>query len=137
MEQYQDTRYINTDLCLCSTIDLTPLADAITTENLLCLGVHRSDDGFYNVAFEAFNTSGNYATPEESINALLDAIDTLPASLKSIWQTCEQRTLDIGYNSGTSPNEISNTISTHNLGRMHALRIDMKITVYRALALQE
>lgn len=135
MDFEKNTHYINTDLLLSAPIELTSLARIIAPEHvqdapISCLSVGRSETLEHYANFEAFGPVGHYETPEESINALLDAIEKLPESLRAVWQACSRRTVDIGYRSGSAPAHVVSAISLCTLARMQALGIDMAITVY-------
>ena len=126
--------YINTDLLLAAPIDLGLLAAALIGQSeadgcVSCLHIGRDESG-YQAHFEAFGPDGSYFTPQESIQALLNAIEHLPQSMAPAWQACSKRTLDIGYESGDVPRSVSHPIPIDMLARMQILGIDLCITVY-------
>lgn len=127
--------YINTDLMLTAPVNLAPLAQAMAPgdlpeESISCLHDSQADGDLYRSVFEAFGPQGSYPTPDESIRALLDAIEQLPQALQPLWQACTKKTLDIGYNSGVTPGSVSHPIPIDTLLRMQSLGIDLCITVY-------
>ena len=127
--------YINTDLMLTAPVDLVPLAQAIAPGDLpdasiSCLHDSQADGDLYHSVFEAFGPQGSYSTPDESIKALLDAVEQLPQALQPLWQACTKKTLDIGYRSAVTPGYVSHPIPTGTLLRMQSLGVDLCITVY-------
>jgi len=133
---YEKTvRYINTDLVLTAPVDLTSLAEVISPKSESTAPITRLHVGYidgigYQATFEAFDQYGNFKTPEESINCLLNCIEQLPVALQSLWQACSKKTLDIGYSSGVSPRYVINPISIHTLASMQSLGVDISITIY-------
>lgn len=96
MDNQQTVQYLNTDLELIATTDLASLAQAlatshITTASICCLHVGYMDPLGYHARFEAFGPEGSYQTPEQSINALLSAIEQLDPPLHALWQACSTR----------------------------------------------
>ncbi len=97
---YEKTvRYINTDLVLTAPVDLTSLAEVISPESespdtatITRLHVGYIDGIGYQATFEAFDQYGNFKTPEESINCLLNCIEQLPVALQSLWRACSKKT---------------------------------------------
>lgn len=135
MDNQQTVQYLNTDLELIATTDLASLAQAlalspITAASICCLHVGYMDPLGYHARFEAFGPEGSYQTPEQSINALLSAIEQLDPPLHALWQACSTKTLDIGYRSGIAPCTLSNQLSLRTLARMQVLGIDLSITLY-------
>ena len=107
--------YINTDLMLTAPVNLAPLAQAMAPgdlpeESISCLHDSQADGDLYHSVFEASGPQGSYPTPDESIRALLDAIEQLPQALQPLWHACTKKTLDIGYNSGVTPGSVSHPI---------------------------
>lgn len=136
MDYERTLGYINTDLLLTASFDLATLAAALAPEHaahasISCLHVGHSDTMGYQASFEAFGVDGNHGTPEASIAVLLNAIERLAQSMKSLWRGCSGRTFDMGFNSGATPRCISHFLSVHTLARMQSLGIDVAVTVYQ------
>ena len=135
MDNQQTVQYLNTDLELIAPIDLTLLAQAlapahITTAPICCLHVGYIDPLGYHARFEAFAPEGSYGTPEQSIDALLSAIEQLDPQCHAQWQACSRKTLDIGYRSAIAPGSLSHQLSLQTLARMQVWGIDLSITLY-------
>ncbi|OZY41626.1 hypothetical protein CJF43_12280 [Pseudomonas fragi] len=135
MDDKSGVHYINTDLMLTAAVDLAPLAQAMAPGDLpdisiSCLHDSQADGGLYHSVFEAFGPQGSYSTPDESIKALLDAVEQLPQALQRMWRACTKKTLNIGYNSGVTPGYVSHPIPIDTLLRMQSLGVDLCITVY-------
>lgn len=129
--------YINTGLLLVAPVDLDLLVRALAKDHLpdaalSCLHVGQGEGVGYQAHFEAFGPEGTFDTPEESIKALLDAVERLAQSLQPLWQACTRKTLDIGYESGVTPRCVTHPISIDTLARLQLLGIDLCISVYSA-----
>ena len=87
-------RYINTDLDLVASADLTPLASALTAAGLFPLNVLDLGDGTWRANFE---TESQFEEPEDNIAALLSAIEALDPKAAVAWKDCTVREFSIGY----------------------------------------
>ena len=67
---------------------------------------------------------------EQSIDALLSAIEQLDPQCHALWQACSRKTLDIGYRSAIAPGSLSHQLSLQTLARMQVWGIDLSITLY-------
>ena len=126
------TRYLNTDLCLISTDDLTELVAAFKAGGVSLLCPHdelRAHEGRYFVAFEA---NEFYTEPEPSIAAMLDVIEALPAPLRALWDRCQQREFNMGFDCGDEPWSYIQTLSPRLLERLAATGACLALTLYPA-----
>lgn len=126
------TCYLNTDLTLLATEDLTALAAALAHGGAPPLHVTRLEDGLWLAICE---TSVQFDEPEQTIDAILTAIERLPTALQQTWSACHERTFDIGYDCGENPPALEQDLSTALLGRIVAVGGALRITLYGAAKL--
>lgn len=120
--------YLNTDLDLSSTADLTELVDSLQSAGVRALhGVTHSDDGLWYALFE---TKEQRTDPESSIAHMLVAIESLSGPLRAIWDGCKLREFNIGYDCGEKPWAFNQGLSAAVLGRMSAAGASLRITMY-------
>lgn len=120
--------YLNTDLVLVSSADLTSLVSAFEAGGVRPLyGVTRGEDGRGYVTFE---TSEPHAEPESNIAAMLAVIESLSADLQAVWEGCSRREFDVGYDCGWEPWAFAQGLSPRLLGRMAAAGTSLRITIY-------
>jgi hypothetical protein len=80
--------YLNTDLCLISEHDLTPLAQVFEAAGVPPMyGLTVGDDG---KNYASFNTKLSYREPEPNITAMLAVIESLPAPIRHVWDRLRQ-----------------------------------------------
>lgn len=120
-------QYLNTDLVLCSDQNHTELIDFLASKGFIVLWSDLSEDGFWWSNLEIDDTLHN---PETTIMMMLSILDHLPEPQRLIWDGLLQRTLDIGYESGTEPRSITHDLSVGTLKRIAALDTAIKITLY-------
>jgi hypothetical protein len=119
--------YLNTDLDLTSTDDLTPLAAAFEAAGMWRLYLTREADQLWYARFE---TTEPHDEPEANIAAMLRIVESLQEPLRSIWTRCSRRQFDIGYDCGSDPWAFNQGLSHDLLGRMAAAGTSLRITLY-------
>lgn len=119
--------YLNSDLELTSADDLTTLAAALEAAGLVALHVTLREDGLWNTWLE---TRERYTEPEPNIAAMVDVVESLAAPLRSIWERCSHREFNIGYDCGMEPWAFNQGLSSALLGRMAAMGVSLRITLY-------
>src|SRR5438552_1943531 len=95
--------YLNTDLDLSSPDDLTPLAAALESQGFWSLHCERRADGVWYATFEVRCGVESSHEPEATIAAMLPIIESLIDPLRSLWNSCTLRELNIGYDCGSKP----------------------------------
>ena len=120
-------RYRNTDLDLASRDDLTPLAQAFEVGGAAPLHVTQGDDGLWYATFER---DDHQDEPESDVVGMLAVVESLPEPLRALWERCEQRVFDVGYDCGDEPWGFNQTLSPALLGRMAAAGASLRITIY-------
>lgn len=120
--------YLNTDLDLTSTCDLHALAAAFNASGVFPLHVTwNAEQGLWYACFE---TDAQFREPEPNIAAMLDAVESLPAPLRSVWAECSRREFNIGYDCGLTPWSYNQSLSSALLGRMAAAGASLRVTLY-------
>ena len=121
------TQYLNTDLDLVSTADLTALAADLEARGLDSLHVDRQEDSQWIAIFES---SAGYDQPETTILMLLDVIESLDEPSRRAWWECTKREFNIGYDCGSEPWAFNQALSNQTLLRMANAGAGLRITLY-------
>ncbi len=119
--------YLNTDLDLVATDDLTMLAADLEVQGVHPLHVNRCEDGLWYATFE---TDETYEQPEPNIAMMLAIIESLGESHSRTWWTCTVREFNIGYKCGSEPWAFNQEISGQTLRRMADVGAALRITLY-------
>jgi hypothetical protein len=122
-----EIRYINTDLDLTSSEDLSELAATLDAHGVSPLHVTRGEDGLWYATFE---TDEQFDEPEPNIAALLAAIDSLEASESQTWRSCQRREFNIGYDCGDEPWSFNQSLSSAILSRIGETGAALRLTLY-------
>jgi hypothetical protein len=128
------TRYINTDLDLLSTVDLTPLAAAFESQGIFPLHVASREDGCWSAILE---TDTQYEDPESNIAAILSVIEEFDEPERGVWQSLKLREFNIGYNCGIEPWAFNQGLSNELLQRMAEFGASLRVTLYPSESLQK
>ena len=120
-------QYLNTDLDLVSPIAFAPLADALKSNQLVPLQFTQGADGRWYAVFE---TREQYREPEPNIAKMLDAVESLSRDHRTLWDTCEKREFNIGYDCGDEPWAFQQGLTNGTLRRMAALGATLFLTLY-------
>ncbi|MEE3719966.1 hypothetical protein V2H45_24830 [Tumidithrix elongata RA019] len=128
------TRYLNTDLDLFATVDLTPLAAVFESQGVFPLHVTRGEDGHWSAILE---TDGQYEEPESSIAAMLSVIEQFDEPERSIWRVLTLCEFNIGYDCGSEPWAFNQGLSNALLQRMAKVGASLRVTLYSPESLQE
>ena len=119
--------YLNTDLILKGSECSDKLAQALSAAGVHELGRWRSEVGSWRIVFEL---SPDPKTPLDSILRILDAIESLPASVLGDWERCQRRVLDFGFRSAQTREPLEFSVEPLLLNRMAALSLELAVTVY-------
>ncbi len=123
-----EIHYLNTDLELAGPDDLKPLAVALgAPKRLLLLSTSQREDGSWFIGLE---TSTDHDGPEEPIREFLDAVEHLSPEAQAMWHACSSRDLNIGFECGTHPKELSHGLSQSTLQSLAAHGLALRITLY-------
>jgi hypothetical protein len=119
--------YLNTDLDLRSASDLSDLGAYFETQGMWLLHVTKSDDGTWYATIE---TEVSYDEPAKNIDAILNAIESMPAPHQHAWSNCSIREFNVGYDCGDEPWAYNQAISSDLLGRLAKVGGSLRITLY-------
>ncbi len=119
--------YLNTDLDVVAVQDLASLAAALAKRGLFALHVDRRDDGLWYASFE---TEEQHREPEPNVAAMVTAVESLAESDRAMWAACLRREFNIGYDCGTTPSVVTQTLSSAVLRRVAALDASLRVTLY-------
>jgi hypothetical protein len=119
--------YLNTDLDLTSSDDLTPLAAVFHSRGVFPLHVTYREDGLWHATFEVLD---QHTEPEPNIAAMVVVAESLDEPLRSIWLRCTQREFNIGYDCGAEPWAFNQGLSSGLLGRIAAVGASLRVTLY-------
>jgi hypothetical protein len=110
-----------------SVSDLTAFAAALEDRGMFALHVTRTHDGEWLGSFE---TSDQYADPEQNIAAMIAIIESLPEPHRSAWRTCTRREFNVGYDCGVEPRAFEQALSSELLGRIASIGASVRLTLY-------
>ena len=119
--------YLNTDLDLTSSDDLTALAAVFESRGVFPLHVTRGEDGLWYATFEMLD---QHTEPEPNIAAMVAVAESLGEPHRSVWLGCTRREFNIGYDCGAEPWAFNQGLSCGLLGRMAAIGASLRFTLY-------
>lgn len=119
--------YLNTDLDLVCSEDLTELANAFDAAGSPPLHVTMGDDEKWYASFE---TDEQHSEPAENISQMLSIIESLNDPLRSLWTRCTVREFNIGYDCGNEPWAFNQALSADLLERIAVVGASLRITLY-------
>jgi hypothetical protein len=119
--------YLNTDLDLVSSNDLTELVKAFEVRDVFSLHVTHDDDGQWYATLE---TDREHLEPESNIAEMLGVLECLGDPLRNVWDLCTLREFNIGYNCGAKPWSFNQGLSNALLNRIAAAGASLRITLY-------
>jgi hypothetical protein len=121
----QDVRYLNVDLEIESKSDLSKIVEEFGDDvSVLYCGEMR---GYQHASFEI---SANIADADETINHFCLLVEGLPKDAREVWDACCSRVMDVGFESGTSPQNFRSEIRASTVQRVAAIGASIIITIY-------
>lgn len=121
-------QYLNTDLDISSSDDLTSLASALVAAGTWALlDAMKADDGLWHARFE---TEADFQEAEPNIAAMVGIVESLDEPLRQAWFRCSLREFNIGYDCGSKPWAFNQALSSELLGRMAAIGASLRLTLY-------
>ena len=121
-----EIRYLNTDLDIESKEDLTPLIEAFGKKVFILH--HGLIQGMQHASFEL--SYDHSSIPDEVICSYCDLIENLPPTAKMIWDQCFTRIIDIGVESGSSPNCYRFEVRQSTISRVSAVGASLAVSIY-------
>jgi hypothetical protein len=126
MKAMPPASYINLDIDLISSEDLSPLASQLE-KNTFILRNQQVEGRFY-FSFEPLPYT---KTPENSAKIVLALLQGLPSELKGLWASASSKVFNFGFESGVAPPPYISELSTETLGQIAELGASIAITIYQ------
>ena len=120
-----DVRYLNTDLEIESKEDLSRVVEEFGEDVVV---LHSGEVRGYQHA--SFEIPGNTAGADETINHFCALVEGLGKEAREIWDGCCSRVMDVGYESGASPQNFRSEIRASTIQRVAAIGASIVITIY-------
>jgi hypothetical protein len=120
-----EVQYLNTDLEIESKSDLSKIVEEFG-EDVLVLH-HGEIRGYQHASFEI---PGGSTDADATINCFCSLVEGLPGEVRETWDGCCSRVFDIGYESGTSPQNFRSEIRASTIQRIAKIGASLVITIY-------
>ena len=118
-------RYLNTDLEIESENDLSKILEEFGEDVVvLHCGEVRGNQ------HASFEIPGNTAGADEAINHFCALVEGLGNEARETWERCCSRVMDVGYESGSSPQNFRSEIRASTIQRVAAIGASIVITIY-------
>ena len=123
-----DSSFINLDLELLSSEDLTPL-EVHFGRRIFLLHCAEGENGFLLVAEPVI--AGNLSTdPLLCTDYMLTLVESLPPGLRGLWDRCRVRRFSYGFEGGIEGKSFSAAIDAPRLGRIAAVGAEIEMVMY-------
>ena len=119
------SQFINLDLVLRSSSDLTPLAEYLG-ERVFVLSSGAAE-GEFHLVLEAGIVASD---PETYIQYFLRLIDALPPEQRTLWAGCSSRIFDFGFEGGYNAPPLQMKLQPTMLGIFAERGLTVEITFY-------
>lgn len=119
--------YLNTDLDLVSTEDLSELGNVFENAGTSPLHLTKGEDGLWYTTLE---TDKQHTEPEANISEILTIIESLTEPDRQLWINCTRREFNIGYSCGDHPRAFIQGLSPELLRRVANVDASILITLY-------
>src|SRR2546421_3843446 len=110
-----EVKYLNTDLEIESEADLSRIVNEFGEDVLV---LHQGEMRGYQHA--SFEIGGTGSDADGVITYFCSLVEGLPDEVREIWDGCCSRVFDIGYESGTSPQNFRSEIRASTIKRVAA-----------------
>ena len=121
------TTFLNLDLELRSREDLAPLATHFETCAIVLFNGVSND--VFQLTVEPL-IGGLNESQQACTNELLQTISALPSALLELFNGCNKRIFDYGFESGAHAPPFMVDILAAQLSKMSRLGIDLRVTIY-------
>jgi hypothetical protein len=119
--------YLNTDLDLTSSEDLSTLAEVFRSVGVFPLHVTHGEDGLWYATFEVYDQN---TEPESNIAEMVGVVEALAEPHRLVWNGCSRREFNIGYDCGDEPWAFNQGLSSDLLRRIAAIGASLRWTLY-------
>jgi hypothetical protein len=120
-----DVQYLNTDLEIESKGDVSSIVDAFGDDVL----VHHHGE-IRNYQHASFSVAGGSTDADSAINFFCTLVESLPNEIRKVWDECVTRVFDLGYESGTSPENFCSQIRASTIQRVANIGASVAVTIY-------
>ena len=121
-----DIRYLNTDLEIDSKKDISRIVEEFGDDVIVLY--HGEMRGHQHASLEIVRPMS--AGADETINQFCVLVENLPEEVREIWEGCFSRVFDVGYDSGSSPQNFRSEIRAATIQRVAAIGASIVITIY-------
>ncbi len=118
-------KYITTDLNLKSKEDLSELANDLCANN--SPNLNEWVNGIYELRLGSTEIDKQ---PFKDIEFFCRGIEALPKRVQEAWANCDSRILDIAFEGGDTPNNLTSLIDENVILRLSKLKLGIEITIY-------
>lgn len=125
--------FINADLEITSSEDLTPIKEAFAQSVYEFAVMHCGEigDGNFMASFEVHpDRSRDDQSAEEKIHAFCDSIARLPGFAKEVWNRAGKRVIDLGYQTDDHCEAFVDRIPLAAIRSLEELGIELALTIY-------
>ena len=120
-----EIQYLNTDLDIESKSDLSRIVEEFG-EDVITLH-HGEMRGYQQARFE---TSYDNIDADGVMNSFCRLVEQMTKEVREIWDGCVSRAFDIGYESGSSPQNFRSEIRASTIQRVAEIGASVVITIY-------
>lgn len=127
-----EIRFLNLDIVIHSQEDLTLLNNELKDRVLILHnGLIEGENGeYYLLSFEAdLDTDILNASEVLTLN-LCKIINNLSPSSRRLWNQCDRKVFDYGYESGLQPSSFSTELSSKAIAQIASLEASIVTTIY-------
>jgi len=121
-----DIKFLNVDLEIESSADLSPLVAALQ-DDMVMLYVGPAEAGGDLATFELVEECGN---PDGTILGFCHLIEKLPLEAAKLWREARRKAFDIGYECGDTPHALQSELTCAALRRVADLGAFLSMTIY-------
>jgi len=122
----QHVKFANVEFEIESSVDSADLFKYLDKDILLS---HRAKLENGN-EFVSFCLKKAFRTPDATIDAFCSMIERLPPHERDIWDGCEERRFDIGFESGNAKRALCSKIAKDTVRRVSEISGSIVITIY-------
>lgn len=120
-----DVQYLNTDLEIQSKGNLSKIVEGFGADVLVH---HHGEIRGYQHA--SFSIAGGSSDADATIDFFCTLVECLPKDVREVWDGCCSRIFDIGYESGTSPQNFQSVIRAATIQRVAKIGASVVVTIY-------
>ena len=125
--------FLNLDIIIYSQEDLTPLHDELTDQVLILHNdlIEEENSKSYLLTFEADLDTNDIDDPINTLTLhLCELINNLSPESRRLWQQCDRKIFDYGYESGLQPLTFSAELSSQAIAQIASLEASIATTIY-------